>query len=635
MYLARRLTRKTLGALSLGFALLLSPLSFAPALAGDETFQLAVRQYNSGHYANAKTLLQSAEREMPYDPRPLYYQALLEQRLGHSAGARSIYQKIVDKFPDTDAAEMAKKGLGMITFGSGYDRPGGSLSKLDKLRMDVIPQELALNCQERDGKPVVVATVDGKKVSFLIDPTSNNSFIGSDLVRSNVLNDRPVLPVKRAASKPPAKAVAKEPVKDATKAPAGDASKPAVTDSARAPVTDSAKAPVTDSAKAPVADSAKSSVADTAKSPVTDSAKASATDTAKAPILETPKTAATEPAKDAAKADDKVVPSATKSASPDQVAAVNPVRDADVVLYDLVLGTIQRPAFPMFISKIRPTEAVLGRDFLGPYKVTFNATAKTLNLVRDHSYENPFAAAMSLFNKGKYKQSLPLFKRTIANRTADPRPLYCYAQALQRCGDLESAKTIYRQVLQRFPDGEASYYASIALNDIDPAYARERTAKNQTEEEKKKQVSKTIETFDIPYSMEGTDVIVTAYVDNLPVPMIMIYQGNNLIFSSNQLSAIDPNYLSDLQLVSTVTDNTNMMNTVVTKTGFLKFLRLGKIEKFRVPMTVIDQGPLKFLASWQGTSLRPMLPMNIMTGWQWQVMTDLKVIRFTKIPGQS
>jgi len=205
MKLAKWSSRRRLYAMTLSLVIACANLSL-PALADDDgTFQCGVRLYNSGKYANAIKYFDQAGKEAPYDARIIYYKGLCHHKLGQLAAARSCYQQVVDKFPDSDAAELAKQGLGMVDFGSGYDRPGGTLAKLDHLRLDIVPAEATINCREVDGKPVVDATVDGRKIAFVVDASAPATTIGIDLVRANSLNDVPlsgkaVKPVTRSSA---------------------------------------------------------------------------------------------------------------------------------------------------------------------------------------------------------------------------------------------------------------------------------------------------------------------------------------------------------------------------------------------------------------------------------------------------
>jgi tetratricopeptide (TPR) repeat protein len=636
MNLVHSLPKWTLSPLTFGLGFLIAALSLGPALAdNDGTFQCGVRLFNSARYASALKYFDAAQKETPYDARIPYYEGLCQHKLGHIAAARGFYQQVVDKFPDSDAAELAKQGLGTVDFGSGYDRPGGTLAKLDKLRMDIVPPEVTLNCQEKDGKPVVEVSVDGKKISFVVDPQATNTFIGTDLVRANSLNETPIIAKHAKATKnsKDAKSDPKsvKPTKDGKDAKEILDQKTVSDNQAGSDGKDGKAANLKDGKDSKAASESKA--ANDTKTGTDEKQAKAAPDT-----KETKNTLDTKESKDAGAVKDSHEISAeaskdTKAAKDevDEKAPVNAVSDANVVLYDLILGPVERPGFPVFVTPAKPKQAVLGRDFLGPYKVTFNATAKTLNLVRDRAYSNPFAGGMDLFNKGKFNQAVPLLKRATENRPGDPRPLYCYAAALQRSGSMEAAKLAYRQVNQRFPNSEANFYAVAALNAIDPSYMKEmKLQKKDAQGKVMGNAQKNSPTFDVPYTKELNYIKVIARIDGLPVEMLVDFNRADLLFSSQQLSAVNPAYLDELQEVGRTTDDSNMMMTTVTKTGYLKRFALGNAEKFRVPITVIDTGPLKYLQSWGGTSLRPLVSVTMFNDWKWEVMDDLKVIRFTR-----
>jgi len=194
-----------------------------------------------------------------------------------------------------------------------------------------------------------------------------------------------------------------------------------------------------------------------------------------------------------------------------------------------------------------------------------------------------------------------------------------------------------RQVTMRFPNSEANFYATAALSAIDPAYMREMKAIRVDSQGKligdKKVV---VPYFDVSYQMENGNMKVSVKIDNIPVEMYVDLRKVEFEFSSQQLSAINPDYLNDLVEVGRTTDeNTNLMWTVVTKKGFLKHVSLGNAEKLHVPMMVVDQGPLKWQAAWNGVSTRPILPIMAFSEWRAQVMDDLKVLRFTRLPSST
>ncbi|MBU6453219.1 MAG: tetratricopeptide repeat protein [Cyanobacteria bacterium REEB67] len=595
------------------FGLLLSALVFSPVRAEDEgAFGVGKTLFNSGKYTDAMRYFQSAEADRSYDPSLYYYEALCHHRLGQIAAARADYQKVVDRFPDSDAAELAKKGLGVIDFGSGYDRPGGSLAKLDRLRMDIVPQDVQLQCQERDGKPVVDVMVDGRKISFLVDTTVVSTALGIDLVRSNRLNDISLTAKKAKAAA--AKAAPKVVDTKATDAKAVD-SKAAETKAAETKATDS-KAVDTKAAETKAVET-KGTDSKAADAKATDS-KVVDTKVSEVKVVDT-------------KAADSV-----KDTANDVVDT-----DANVILYDLNLGPIQRPSFPVMLSTAKPKIAVLGRDFLGPYKVTFNTTAKTLTMTRDHNWANPFDSGMALFKKGKYAQAAPLLKRASDNKPNDPRPLYCLASALQRSGNIEGAKAAYKQVCTRFPNSEAQYYSSSVLATLDPSFsAPGREAKNSATHGGDKRT--VIPTFDVPFTRENNNLKVTAYIDGRPVEMYVDFVKPICTFNNTaQLAAIDPSYVADLQEVSRSIDESsgNLMITTVVRRGFLRNLKLGQAEKRHVPIEITDIGMARYEMVWGSPTgpvgpYRPLVPVLGFGEWRVDVMDDQKVLRFTRLPGR-
>jgi tetratricopeptide (TPR) repeat protein len=565
---------------------MVSPAVCTAALAEDDgSFGVALTFFRMGDYAQAVKFLKAAERTSgSYDPRILYYEGVCYHRSGHFQEARACYQKVIQTFPDTDAAELAKKGIGVIDFGSGLDKPGGSLAKIKNLRMDVVPPAVSIHCLEKDGKPLVDVIVDGKKIPFVLDVTAPTTSLGLEIVRANGLNDMP--PGKKTPIKPLQKIEKYEKVEVKTEK--------------------------------------------VGKSEITEKTTTKTEVTHPLSDTELAKAASNEQAKDDAKMKTVDVPAA------DPKGGVDP-NQSEIVLYDVSLGPVQRPSFPVAISTTKPKAAVLGRDFLNVYKVTFDITGKTLTMVRDHSYENPFASGMALLNKGKYKQAVPLLKRASENRPGDFRALYCYGLAMQQSGNLEGAKAVYRSVVKRFPNTEAQYMSTVALMAIDPAFAADAHKASAAASGSVAEVKKVSPYFDVPYSTEGSNMKVSVYINTKPVDMIVDWNGTEFVFNSPQLAAIDPTALADLQEVSrSVDDSTgNNMVTTVTKKGFLKSVRLGQAERRNVAVTVTDMGIARLEYSWNGSnalgvSYRPLFPIKTFTEWNLEVMADKKVIRFTK-----
>jgi tetratricopeptide (TPR) repeat protein len=168
--------------------LLVSIFLSQEALAQDSdlTFQAGKRAFEAGRYEAAIKYLQAAEAQAAsYDARPMYYEALCNYRLGHTANGRQIMMNLIQKFPDSEAAELARKSL---SIGKHTYTPG-ELAKLKTMKMDVLPKVLSLKAQDKDGKPLVEVDISGHKIKMILDPSQTQSRIGRGVADKNKLSD--------------------------------------------------------------------------------------------------------------------------------------------------------------------------------------------------------------------------------------------------------------------------------------------------------------------------------------------------------------------------------------------------------------------------------------------------------------
>lgn len=216
----------------------------------DPTFAMGQNLYNSGDYKSALNYLKACSKQMAYDPRPLYFQAACEYRLGHYQQAASLYSQVVGKYPGSDAAELSKKALAAMGMGYAAAKSGGSLGNMEALHTDQVPDSQTLPCKILDGKPVVVVSVGGVKVDMQVDTSRADTVIGAHFMRDHHLPDvptqaKPTLekPAKAKATANSApktagtkvnpaagKDVAPEPAKEATKEATKEAPKEAAKD---------------------------------------------------------------------------------------------------------------------------------------------------------------------------------------------------------------------------------------------------------------------------------------------------------------------------------------------------------------------------------------------------------------------
>lgn len=116
-YSRNGLKRKILGALALGF------FSLNAAMAAP-SFQDAVNDYNSGHYARAAGTLNLLKAQYPRNGLVHYYIALCQQAMGHIPQAQAEYQ-IVISLGEPRLSSLAATGLAQLS-GKRISGYGGS-----------------------------------------------------------------------------------------------------------------------------------------------------------------------------------------------------------------------------------------------------------------------------------------------------------------------------------------------------------------------------------------------------------------------------------------------------------------------------------------------------------------------------
>lgn len=353
-------------------------------------------------------------------------------------------------------------------------------------------------------------------------------------------------------------------------------------------------------------------------------------------------------------------------------------------LHDIKLDTMTRAAFPIQISSKQPTLAVLGADFFEFSALTYApakaaATAKeepkaankpetkvepkpetkndlsesskepvktaasetnksdvkdgTLTIKRLAGISNPFETGLKLFNAGRFKEAYPLLKTSAVNRPRDPRALYVLAVCTQRLNKLDEARSNYRNVVQRFPNTEASTLSGMALSAIDPSYAASVQAKSDkytllgpTPKDMKRAE------FELPYTPENGYFKVTAQVDGHNVDMYFYPTMSVCVFSTAQMSQVDSNYLENTgEAVAKPVDPTNNNNLTETYTrNFrLRRVKLGRIETSNVPAQIVDNISRTGI-TW-GNFERPILGSGAIQGWRWEVFTNRRMLRFTQM----
>lgn len=153
----------------------------------DLTYQNGVRLFNSADYKNALNYFRAAEKEAPYDYRPIYYQAMCFSRQGQHGAARVAFGTLLQKFPDSDGAELARKALAIPAKGTVTIAPTG-LKSMANMAMDELPKEALLKAEDLDGKPVVPVKIGGRDIKVMLDTERPESVVGQDLAVRNKLD---------------------------------------------------------------------------------------------------------------------------------------------------------------------------------------------------------------------------------------------------------------------------------------------------------------------------------------------------------------------------------------------------------------------------------------------------------------
>jgi tetratricopeptide (TPR) repeat protein len=305
-------------------------------------------------------------------------------------------------------------------------------------------------------------------------------------------------------------------------------------------------------------------------------------------------------------------------------------------LYDLRLDGIEKNGFVVFVSKEEPKKAILGSDFFNYISLEFDKKTGNVTLKRDLRYRNAFAEAMKLIDKGRYREALPLLKKATADNARDPRVLYTYAVCLQKTNNLEAAKVTFRKVVKRFPGTEAAFLAHAFLNAADPQYVRELAeARKVKEAVVPGGTNVKAGEFEIPYYPENGRIRVSALVDGKTVEMWFEKFQTDCIFGKNQISDIDPYYLTEnTPVVSAPDQNTQEVSS--TWTFKLKRIKFGQIDKVDFPCRVQDFYRLPYSGNNWGPTERPILPHSIAAGYRMEFLDNKRVIKFIKLtPGDS
>lgn len=178
-------------------------LSF-PASA-DGIYDVAIIAYRDGKFAEAFALLQQAIQHDRNNSDAYYVMAMTCQQLGRFSEAKGYYQYVIDHFPASKAAPLAKKGVQMLASvkptalspsgSSGSPQTTASVitlktadsQKVDKVERaassDVIPDEEYVPYERTRGDKLFVnGALNGRRTKLLIDTGAYTVCVGKNIL---------------------------------------------------------------------------------------------------------------------------------------------------------------------------------------------------------------------------------------------------------------------------------------------------------------------------------------------------------------------------------------------------------------------------------------------------------------------
>ncbi len=164
-------------------------LSCTGAFADDSTFECGRNLFKSKMYKDALRYFKAAQVESNYDSRSYYYEALCYHQMGQLQGALAAYNNVINKFPESEAAEQSRKAVASMGKTYSAAKSGSGVSSLTNLRMDQIPLVSTIKAAEANGKPVVEALVSGVRIKFVVDASVPDTVIGADIAKESKLPD--------------------------------------------------------------------------------------------------------------------------------------------------------------------------------------------------------------------------------------------------------------------------------------------------------------------------------------------------------------------------------------------------------------------------------------------------------------
>lgn len=298
-------------------------------------------------------------------------------------------------------------------------------------------------------------------------------------------------------------------------------------------------------------------------------------------------------------------------------------------------GLLSRANVPITIGA---SNALSARVFFDGYNYKIDDGQTVINASRMSKVD----VGNELYKKGKLDAALASFTEAVRSNPNDSEAAYSRAICLHKLGKIVDAKNQYYKILDKFPKTDAFYMSQTALNQIDPAGldswrkgkigASVASGANLKGMDKVKQNS---EIFEVPFTWEDTNICVIANVDGYRTNMYVEPTGTMTYFSSEQLKQIDPAYLSELNQDKEGTNTAGAQSTFRAGTVKLDRLQLGRIERRKFQVAVVDNVSTAFPWRTWGKTARPVLAKGFWRGWDMDIDQIRKMILFKKKEGPT
>lgn len=298
-------------------------------------------------------------------------------------------------------------------------------------------------------------------------------------------------------------------------------------------------------------------------------------------------------------------------------------------------GLLSRANVPIVIGE---TNALSSHAFFEGYSYKIDDSRSEIDATRMSKLD----VGNELYKKGKVAEALASFTEAVRSNPNDSEAAYSRAICLHKLGKIVDAKNQYYKILDKFPKTDAFFMSQTALTQIDPAGldswrkskigASVATGANLKAMDKVKQNS---EIFEVPFTWEDTNICVIANVDGFRTNMYVEPTGTMTYFSSDQLKQIDPAYLNELNQDKEGTNAAGAQSSFRAGTVKLDRLQLGRIERRKFQVAVVDNVSAAFpWKTWSKTA-RPVLAKGFWRGWDMDIDQIRKMILFKKKEGPT